>query len=56
MQRCENCWSSDLFEIDLAGADGQPLHLMSCRSCEHRTWTDATGARVSSLAEALSAA
>lgn len=56
MQRCENCRSADVFEINLTGAAGEPLHLTSCRGCEHRTWTDANGAPVASLAKALTAA
>lgn len=49
---CPNCSSDDLVAITLNPRD-RPLRFTTCRSCEHRWWTDLDGSTGVPLTDVL---
>jgi hypothetical protein len=41
---CESCGSDRVTQIEVTLTDGSPVRLLSCRSCEHRSWEGPDGA------------
>ncbi len=41
---CSECGSECVTRLAMTLTDGTPVSLTSCHRCEHRTWTDLTGA------------
>jgi DNA-directed RNA polymerase subunit M/transcription elongation factor TFIIS len=47
-RRCGACGSDRLTLLAMTLTDGTPVHFVSCRACEHRTW-NAVGGVVDSV-------
>jgi transcription elongation factor Elf1 len=41
---CEACGSERVTHLSLTLTDGSAVQFVSCHRCEHRTWSDPTGA------------
>jgi len=41
---CSACGSDRVTHISVTLTDGSPVRLLSCRSCEHRSWEGPDGA------------
>lgn len=52
MRTCRSCRATDLFEMDLT-VGAAPVRFAHCRACEHRWWTQDSGAQVLGLREVL---
>lgn len=50
--RCSRCTSTNLVTVRLTVGES-PVLFASCRSCEHRWWTDMEGDRQLALVEVL---
>ena len=42
-RRCDACGSDRVTELAMTLTDGTPVQFVSCRACEHRTWTAPEG-------------
>jgi len=42
-RRCEACGSDRVTELAMTLTDGTPVQFVSCRACEHRTWSATDG-------------
>lgn len=50
--QCPRCASDDLVRIDLTPR-GRTMHFNTCRSCEHKWWTDSDVTLEIGLADVL---
>jgi hypothetical protein len=41
---CASCGSERVTHLSLTLTDGSPVEFVSCHHCEHRTWSDGSGA------------
>ncbi|HVT20619.1 MAG TPA: hypothetical protein VHE57_04460 [Mycobacteriales bacterium] len=43
-QRCPSCGSERVTALAMTLTDGTPVSFCSCHDCEHRVWSNASGA------------
>ena len=52
-RRCDACGSDRVTELAMTLTDGTPVQFVSCRACEHRTWSSAREGAVLPIAQVL---